>query len=111
MTAITTSVTGQLKGGAKIYLLVAVLFSLLAALFFLPQNAAGLERGALVEKRYNLARARYHELGFSKKIAGQRESWLKCAKAFNRAYKTDPYHPLAPASLLTLGHLYFQTYT
>lgn len=64
----------------------------------------------LVEKRYTLARARHDALDYSPAVAAARKNWLFTARAFSQAYKADPYHSLAPDSLLTLAHLYFQMY-
>ena len=77
----------------------------------LPANeASALKKGKIVEKQYNLAKARYNSLIYSPKRAADRKNWLITAKAFNQAYKSDPYHSLAPKSLLTLGRLYFRMF-
>ena len=79
----------------------------------LPAPAAGakpLSASRRAVKQYNLARARYNAIRFSRAVAADYRNWLLCARAFKHAYKTDPYHPLAPSSLLTLGHLYHRMY-
>lgn len=85
---------------------------LLLTLFLLLPAGEGhaLTKGKITEKRYNLARARQNTLLFSSKHAADRKNWLITARTFSQAYKTDPYDSLAPSSLLTLGHLYFQMY-
>lgn len=87
-----------------------LLISTLIMLCTIPATAASKQHGRLVEKRYALAQARYHILQFSREKSSNRTNWLQCAKAFSAAYKTDPYHKLAPDSLLTLGHLHFLIY-
>ncbi len=64
----------------------------------------------LTVKRYNLARARYNTIKYSPELAKSESRWRDVARAFIRAYKTDTYSSRAPASLLTLGHIYFKTY-
>ena len=60
-------------------------------------------------KRYNLARARYNAIKFSKQLSTQHK-WRSTARAFIRAYKTDTYSNRAPACLITLGHIYYKIY-
>jgi len=61
-------------------------------------------------KQYNLARARYNAIKFSAKLAKSADAWREAARAFIRSYKTDTYSSRAPASLLTLGHIYYKMY-
>jgi N-acetylmuramoyl-L-alanine amidase len=63
-----------------------------------------------IAKRYSLSKAYYHHLLFSRKLSSSRDNWLKAARFFNTTYRADPYNKLAPASLLTLGHIYFKMY-
>ena len=88
--------------------------SILAALLTLAQPMAGTAKtvptGLRVIKQYHLAKARYNAIRFSAQKAADYRAWLLCARAFQQSYKTDPYHPLAPSSLLTLGHLHYRMY-
>ncbi len=83
---------------------------ILIALFIAPPLMAAPSRGHLTVKRYNLARSRYNQIKFSSKTAARLRNWQAAARAFVRAYKTNPYSDRAPACLLTLGHIYFKMY-
>ena len=63
-----------------------------------------------VTKNYSLAQARYHTLEYSPTQAKDRNNWLLCAKALERAYALDPYHPSAPNTLFSRGDLYRQMF-
>ena len=90
--------------------IVTLTLALLASLTVCGPAKAKLTSNKLTSKRYDLARARYNMLLFSPQDASVRENWLGCIQAFRQSYKTDPYHTLAPSSLLTLGHMYFQMF-
>ena len=86
-----------------------LLLSLLLAV--VPCHAASLPaKDKSVTKEYKLAQARYNTLQFSARLAKDRQNWLLCAKALQRAYQLDPYHPSAPNILFSQGELYFQMY-
>ncbi len=80
------------------------------ALFIAAPLLAAPSQGHLTAKRYNLARSRYNQIKFSPRTAARLSKWQAAARAFVRAYKTNPYSGRAPASLLTLGHIYFKMY-
>lgn len=80
------------------------------ALFLAAPLMAAPSQGHITVKRYNLARSRYNQIKFSSKTAARLSNWQAAARAFVRAYKTNPYSDRAPASLLTLGHIYFKMY-
>ncbi|VAW35918.1 hypothetical protein MNBD_DELTA03-401, partial [hydrothermal vent metagenome] len=84
----------------------AIIFTVL---FIAAPLLAAPSMGHLTVKRYNLARSRYNEIKFSPKTA-RLNNWQAAARAFVRAYKTNPYSDRAPACLLTLGHIYFKMY-
>jgi len=78
-----------------------------------PCHAAspkGKSKDKSVTKEYSLAQARYHALEFSSALAKDRQNWLLCAKAFQRAYHLDPYHTSAPNTLFGQAELYLQMY-
>ena len=75
-----------------------------------PASPAKETKDKSVTKEYSLALARYHGLEFSPALAKDRQNWLLCAKAFQRAYQIDPYHPSAPNTLLSQADLYLQIY-
>lgn len=74
------------------------------------QVSASMEKDKAVTKAYSLAQARLHGLEFSATLAKERQNWLLCAKAFDRAYQLDPDHPSAPNMLFAQGELYAQLY-
>ncbi len=74
------------------------------------QHFGKYSKGHVTIKRYNLARSRYNTIIFSKKLAQSDKRWRATTRAFIRAYKTDTYSSRAPASLLTLGHIFFKIY-
>jgi N-acetylmuramoyl-L-alanine amidase len=78
-------------------------------LWAIPGHAAP-SKDKSVTKSYSLAQARYHALEFSPALAKDRQNWLLCVKAFDRAYRLDPYHPSAPNTLLNQGDIYLQMY-
>lgn len=80
------------------------------ALFIATPLMASPYQGHLTVKRYNLARSRYNQIKFSARTAARLRNWQTTARAFVRAYKTNPYSDRAPACLLTLGHIYFKMY-
>jgi len=73
-----------------------------------PLHAASKTHSTI--KRYNLARARYNALKFSKQLSSSQDKWRSAASAFIRTYKTDTRSSRAPACLLTLGHIYYKLY-
>ncbi len=83
---------------------------LVLILLFSVVQAGAIPRDQLTKKRYNLARARNNALLFSPQLASQRKNWQQTINAFKQAYRTDPYHTLAPYSLLSMGHLNFKLY-
>jgi len=87
-----------------------ILTILLLALLCLPGPLQAASKAHLTVKRYNLARARYNALKFSKQLSTSQGNWRSTARAFIRAYKTDTFSSRAPASLLTLGHIYYKMY-
>jgi N-acetylmuramoyl-L-alanine amidase len=96
------------------YLAFAVML-LLAMGLALPVRAVAKQAGKnakihITIKKYNLARARYNAIKFSPELAKSAEAWRGAARAFIRAYKADTYSSRAPASLLTLGHIYYKLY-
>ncbi len=75
-----------------------------------PSPPAKADKDKSVTKASSLALDRYHALEFSPTLAKDRQNWLLCAKAFQRAYEIDPYHPSAPNTLLSQGDFYLQIY-
>jgi N-acetylmuramoyl-L-alanine amidase len=90
---------------------ILVLGIFISALFFSLSSPAYARQGNKhVEKRYSVAKSYYNQLQFAKNLSRAKKNWQQSARYFIGAYKADPYHKLAPASLLTLGHIYYKMY-
>jgi len=92
------------------FLIPVFLLVISCSLLLSATGAMALKKSQIIEKRYNLAKARHNALIFSAKQAADRKNWLLTARAFSRTYKSDPYHSLAPNSLLSLGRLYLDMF-
>ncbi len=99
----------QKKRVTPLYLLFLGL-TFIALIFSVCSPAYAKQGNKQVAKRYSIAKAYYNHLQFSTGLSQSRENWQRAAKYFIGSYKADPYHKLAPASLLTLGHLYYKAY-
>lgn len=95
-------------------LLIVAVF--LLHLFFEPlfhpvADAAMSSNAPSISKRYDEAKFYYNQLQTSKKLASERENWLRGTRNFRRIYLSSPKSELAPSCLFMLGRLYSDMYT
>lgn len=89
-------------------LLVAIFSCTIAATSTQAQSHSHVNK--LMGKRYDIAKAYYHQLQASATLAKSRQNWLYCSNSFEKTYQTAPRDKLAPGSLLTLGDIYYKMY-
>lgn len=90
--------------------LLLVLLTVITASTSFAQKTPVHSKDTSVTKSYNLALARYHTLEYSAALAANRENWLFCTKALDRAYHIDPSHPSTANILFTRGELFRQMF-
>jgi len=88
----------------------AIILIVLSLCAWRAAEARGLANHQLINKRYNMAKAAYHQLMATTSKARLRQNWLYCQRSFLRVYEAAPLAKQAPAALLSAGHISFRMY-
>lgn len=105
----------SLKAGGCSRHVGGLLLSLCAILVFLlaataPLQAAADTSDSVLEKRYQIAKAYYHNLQQHYRLGKSRPRWENTIRAFRRIYLARPKDALGSKSLFMMGRLYYDLY-